>query len=460
MRTVVSVVKALLCLAASFSPLEAQDHAASRGDPEVRAKIEEALRKFFAAERPEGAPLQEVVALAKDREDVLTDVLRTKSFVAPAVSVFRRGVIDDRGRFQDRAEVGTESRPPPPPGRHDANNAALFFGPGTPHQLAPLVVFVPDTTTTAGWVSSLEREAKSGRFVFLVPDEKQDNRWNPTQEERLRHVGPLRDFLLTYAIDPDRVFLVGTGRGGHATWDVGLTYADRWAGIVPCNGGLIHEGGYKASGGVFLENARSLVVRTVYNTTFDHGIEGCRYAAEKFKEWGYQFEAVEEPKFRHMDIPEALERLGPAARDAHPAEIVKRFNHLDAGEHFWLRALDRVPHEWNPSAKITIHGKLPDDPLRRREAIWEQVKKECAWFKATNRGNVIDVTVVRGVGKLRVWFDPELVDFGAPVRVKINGKLRSSLVLDRRVEAMLQHVHETGDTSRLYWSFHDFAVSE
>ena len=40
-----------------------------------------------------------------------------------------------------------------------------------------------------------------------------------------------------------------------------------------------------------------------------------------------------------------MEKTRPAARDAHPAEIVKRFNHLDAGEHFWLRALDRVPHE-------------------------------------------------------------------------------------------------------------------
>ena len=43
--------------------------------------------------------------------------------------------------------------------------------------------------------------------------------------------------------------------------------------------------------------------------------------------------------------------------------------------------------------------------------------------------------------------------------VKINGKKSTQLTLDRRIEVMLQHVHETGDTSRLYWGFHDFAVN-
>ena len=40
---------------------------------------------------------------------------------------------------------------------------------------------------------------------------------------------PVRDLLLQYPIDPDRVCFVGSGRGGHAAWDVGLMSAERWA---------------------------------------------------------------------------------------------------------------------------------------------------------------------------------------------------------------------------------------
>jgi hypothetical protein len=445
---------------AAAGPLAARGPAGCirRQDPaEIRRQLEGALRRFFATDRPVDSSMQEILALVKGREDLLAEALKAKTFVAPSGTVARRGIIDAQDRFQDLPpDPSPESRRIGKP----TVNAALFHGPVSPGPLSPLVVFVPDVTTTDGFDQVLVRDGTGrGRFVFLVPDEKQDNRWNPTQHERRRHVGPLRDLLLTYSIDPDRVFLVGTGRGGHATWDVGLTYADRWAGLFPCNGGLIHEGGYKASGGVFLENAKSLVIHTVYNTTFDHGIEGCRYAAKKFREWGYRFDAVEEPRFRNMDIPEAMEKFGDASRDAHPREIVKRFNHLDAGEHFWLRALDRVPGEWNPFSRIQIRGKWPDDPEKQREMMWDQVRKECALLKGAIQDNRISVTA-EGIGKLRVYFDPAIVDYRAKVTVTINGKMRPPVALEKKADVMLRHVHETGDTSRLYWAFRDFAVNE
>jgi len=235
------------------------------------------------------------------------------------------------------------------------------------------------------------------------------------------------------------------------------TYADRWAGLFPCNGGLIHEGGYRSSGGVFLENAKSLAVFTVYNTSFDHGIEGCRYATKKFKEWRYRFEAVEESEFRTMGIAEAMVKLGDVTRDPHPCEITKRFNHLADGDHFWLRALDRIPREWDPAAEIRIRGEWPKDREKQREAVWNQVRSECASLRGSIQGNRIVVTT-QGVGRVRVYFDPKLVDYRNKVTVTINGKTWPPLALKRQPDVLLTHVHETGDTSRLYWAYHDFDV--
>jgi hypothetical protein len=59
-----------------------------------------------------------------------------------------------------------------------------------------------------------------------------------------------------------------------------------------------------------------------------------------------------------------------------------------------------------------------------------------------------------------VYFDPEIVDYASKVTVTINGKTHGVPALERRADVMLQHVHETGDTSRLYWAFEDYVVNQ
>lgn len=443
-----------LALTLSIAMIPQQRASAPSQAGDVAAAIEAGLRRYFANESADGPELADVLAISKGHADVLQRVLRSKSFVPSPGTVARHGVIDAKDRFVD-APAGTpppSSPPVAPDGIAALTNFALLYGTHV-SGLDSLVVYVPDVQATGVFERAMEMEKSTpGRFVFLVPDEKQDNLWNPTDHEHRRHVGPLRNLLLELPIDPDRVYFVGSGRGGHATWDVGLLYAERWAGLFPCNGGLLHEGGYGCSGGVFLENAKCLALFTVFNTTVDHGIEGCRYAARKFGEWHYRCEAVEEQQFRTMSVTEAMGKLAPISRDSHPREIVKRFNHLDAGSHYWLEALSRVPHEWDPKAQIVLHEDLPRDPLKKREAIWDQVKKECAFMKGSiAAGNQIQVTT-QGIGRLRIWFDPELIDYQHKVSVTINGKARPPVTISMDSAAMLRHVHATGDTSRLYWA--------
>jgi hypothetical protein len=64
----------------------------------------------------------------------------------------------------------------------------------------------------------------------------------------------------------------------------------------------------------------------------------------------------------------------------------------------------------------------------------------------------------RLVDPLRVWFDPELVDFGAKTEIEIDGKLVRSLQPRRRVDVMLAPVCATGDTAALHWDHVDLPV--
>jgi hypothetical protein len=412
-----------------------------------RAELEHAVAAYFADEHATGSTLAAVLKLAQGNEKLLADVVRTKSFVAKTGAIDARGMLDASYQF-----VAGE-----PPRAGQENNEFRLVGPASGETLHPLVVYVPDATSTSSFDHALRTEgAEPGRFVFLVPDEKRDNRYAPSAHEHRLCTGPLRTLLLTLPIDPDRVSMIGSGRGGHVTWDVGFIAADRWAGIFPCNGGLVHEGGWKASGGVFLVNAKCFAVFTVFNTSFDHGLESCRYAVKKFREWNYRIDATEEPQMRVMGITEAMAKLAPVVREAHPRRIEKRFNHLVDGEHYWLRALDRTK-EWDPTARIAIKGDWPTDRDKQLEVVWEAVRGLCAHLAGTIAGNRIEIEA-HGMRRLRVYLDPEIVDFETPVTIVVNGKVARTLKPVRQPDAMLQHVHETGDTSRLYFAFVDLTV--
>ena len=50
----------------------------------------------------------------------------------------------------------------------------------------------------------------------------------------------LDDIAATYAVDTNRIYLTGLSMGGYGTWDLGLTYPERFAAIAPiCGGGQI-----------------------------------------------------------------------------------------------------------------------------------------------------------------------------------------------------------------------------
>jgi len=399
------------------------------------------VRSYVDAAAPRGPELQALIGAAANREGELLVMLRQKTFLAERAAVERYAAIRD-GRLVE------------PPD----DNPALFVGPAVPTGLAPLVVYVPDAVHAAPFAAELRAAAARGWFVYLVPDSLGDNRYLSNQAEIERHVGPLRDLLLHHAIDPDRVCFAGSGRGGHACWDVGLMRSERFAAISPCNGGTIHEGGFARTGGVFVENGRDLATFLTFNTSFDHGIEACRNATKLLQQWGARIECHEEPTMRCMSLAEATQALAGVERAAHRRSIVKRFNRLADGSHYWLLALDRRPAEWDPKARIEVPtADWPRDPTLQRQALWQVVQGRCARLAGRVAGNMIRIEA-QGVGRLRVWFDPELVDFGAKVEVEVNGKKVTSVQPRRRLDVMLARVWATGDTSALYWDFVDVAV--
>jgi hypothetical protein len=404
-----------------------------------------ALRAYFAATDARGPELQAVLTLAKPNYEPLLAMLRDKTFLAPHDPVRRRGRLDANHRFVDD---------------RDRANPALFFGPASGGGLRPLFVYVPDYIDTTTVIPELDEHGiGKDRYVFVVPDELRNNQYLSTPAELDRHTKPLRDLLLQHPIDPDRVYMLGCGRGGHATWDTGLLRSERFAAVYTCNGGLVHEGGYAVTAGVFVENGRDLAIFTEFTTLSDHGVESCRYAEQLLRKWASRFELTEQPLPRMIGFDVGAARLEPIVRVPYPRSITKVWNRAADGSHHWLQGRGRLPREWEPGDRISLRAPVPKDPAKVRQAIWANVNQQCARLHGRIDGSRVLIDA-RGIKQVRVWLGPEWFVASGKVTIVVNGKSRPAVQPKHRLEVMLARVHDTGDTSQLFFDHVDVDVPQ
>jgi predicted esterase len=207
-----------------------------------------------------------------------------------------------------------------------------------------------------------------------------------------------------YPIDTDRVLLFGYSMGGHGTWNIGVRFPDRFAGIAPCAGVLSEReaAGDDAAARKLLPNARAL------QPWFTHG--------EKDEI---------EPVVNSRKIDAALTELG----------ITHTYEEIPGGSHFlpllfgtgnrpslerWAAARKRDP----APAKVDFvsGGEYADG------AFWLRIAKRSGPGAATIRGtadrkeNLVQVSAEGPVAELCVYLDDRLLDLSKKVTLEVPGQ--------------------------------------
>ncbi|MDF1666962.1 MAG: hypothetical protein P1V97_34780, partial [Planctomycetota bacterium] len=80
------------------------------------------------------------------------------------------------------------------------------------------------------WTPNLTSELAP---VLLAPDFGSRAGAPRSEIDDQKVLGPLRDLMLRYSIDPDRVYLTGMSMGGAKSWHLASTYPGKWAGVAP-----------------------------------------------------------------------------------------------------------------------------------------------------------------------------------------------------------------------------------
>ncbi len=219
--------------------------------------------------------------------------------------------------------------------------------------------------------------------------------------------------------------------GAFATWNIGLRYPDRFAGLVPLCGGLSRREYLRRKPDSLL---RSLLYNAANTRSlFIHGdadrvvpVIHARRTRDNLRDLGYRAEYVELKGRRHMlDFRERSplmtgvgQWLSQQVRDAHPARIRHRAIATYMLQSFWIR-MDQAEL---PNAQVD------------------------AWIV---KGNMIRVKTKR-VQKMTVFIDESLLEINKPISIEVNGILLFRGMVKPRRSTMIESWLSREDSELLY----------
>ncbi|MBI5366071.1 MAG: hypothetical protein HZA54_03465 [Planctomycetes bacterium] len=318
-----------------------------------------------------------------------------------------------------------------------------LFVPATyrPSRPCPLLVTLHPTggqgQAMLGWWRSL---AGDQGYLLLAPTATafRTKGWGKTELERACILAAIDHVRARFAVDPDRTYLTGYSMGGHASWDLGIEFADRWAGILPMAG---------APFGIAEGRLQSLLALPIfsYYGLYDSagnagGIAGRNQEATRILEkLGADLTVVEDQERGHMlelTHAHALSWYGwmdRKTRTVWPALVRAVLAPDGPRRAYWI------------CPTLPPGGKWPTPDPTRSPPPAPFVRAE---IKPGNRIQVYG----DHLGDFDCWLGGPELDLAAPVRLSLDGKTVFEGAKPRDLGVLLRLAAESGDHGRLFWN--------
>lgn len=274
-------------------------------------------------------------------------------------------------------------------------------------------------------------------YIVIAPEyaEKNAREYSFGTQAHKYVIDCLIDARKRFAVDSDRVFLVGHGMGGDAAYDIGMAVTDEFAGVVPMGGNAINyclytwENGsytdwYAIGKGYDVNGTRDITSNPVLDKILKHGAKFDFIYAEY---QGRNGESLVD------EIPKLYDWMDLHTRNPQPKQFKVCSLRKADDRFFWVTA-----------------GGLPRDYILPGPTTeGRRISPMDIDVKATP-GNSIFLKSPTENYTLRLT--PDLVDFETRVAVKINGRMAFRDFIKPSVNVMLEELRQRGDRKRLPWA--------
>ena len=338
------------------------------------------------------------------------------------------------------------------PGAKDGPPTAYWVSLPTEYHVAhsyPLIVALHDNQGTPQqeleryWGATDQRLGQSQRhgYIVIAPEyitavaQKKGYDFSPESHQIV--IDSLRDALLRFSVDSNRVFLSGHGMGGDAAWDMGLSHPHLFAGVIPINGKIDH---YAPS---YLDNGKQLPIFTISGELdidlMDRNVSSLMKMMQNNFDLIYAEYEGAGPEPFYSEIHALFDWMSRLRRGPSPKQITAK-SLRECDNSFWWFEFSGIPENMKginwANAKQAIH------PLTVTAKI--------------TPGNTINIAAKTVTQTIWLARGDGLVDFDKRLKVDINGKQRWNDFVKPDMKAMLDHVRIHGDRQLLYWGVLEF----
>lgn len=329
----------------------------------------------------------------------------------------------------------------PERGREPATSYQVLLPPeyDPEHRYPALVVLSPAERSDQGmvefWGGTAEAPGWTRRrgYILLVPQyaEPTDAQYTYATSGHERVLAALRDARERFSIDADRVFLTGHGRGGDATFDIGLSHPQEFAGLIPFCGRIDHYARH------YLENGTSLGWYIVAGEIDrDLSTHNSPYLDKLFVR-GVRFDLI---------YAEYLQR----GLEGYPDELEAIFDWMEGHrrgapptefEVTSLRRTDRMFH-WIECHDLPRHVILPAPPGARQSLHPMNIE-----------GRITSPSVIQvrsPAQRHTLWLTPEMIDVNERLKIRTAGGQAFNDFVSPQIEAILVDQSRRADRQRPY----------
>jgi poly(3-hydroxybutyrate) depolymerase len=277
--------------------------------------------------------------------------------------------------------------------------------------------------------------------------------WTPSQIDNLtRLVDRVKH---DYNVDESRLYVTGISDGGTGVYFLAMRLATPWAACMPLNGhpSVIANPDTGADGQLYSGNLVNCPLRIV-NGGRDPLYPAASVAPiiEMFRRTGATLEFQVYPDAGHNVSWWPQERLRYEAflaahrRVANPEKVSWETERTDRYNRFRWLVIDRLGKRASDVALEDVNSFSPVPIMTR--ALFDR-DKASGRVDAVRNGNTVEVKT-RGVQAFTLLLSPDVIDFGQPVRVTVNGRVAHDGAVTKDVATLARWAARDVDRTMLY----------
>ncbi|MFV0446682.1 MAG: hypothetical protein ACK5Q5_24180 [Planctomycetaceae bacterium] len=296
------------------------------------------------------------------------------------------------------------------------------------------------------WGGTPEKPGLAARrgYVVIAPEYAPDaaSKYDYGREAHEAVLTSLFDVRLRINIDSDRVFLTGSGMGGDAAYDLGLSHPDLWAGVMPFTGFFDH------AAKLLKDNAPQLPFYAVGGERDRDTLNANAAAFDSRMRRGWDFIYCEYKQRGYEPYMEEFPRLFDWMERHRRPRNLKEFKHTFVRDFEnrmgWLKWVGPPPQVTKP----IVWGK--DSPGRRSMTVEARIPQ-------VDPPNDQTLFIARQPCKHTVvWLSPDLVDYERRLKVNIGATTPFREFPEPDLGVLLDNLRERGDRQMLFWTKLEF----